>query len=140
MERIANPVTGRADDGARPAPPPTPLMVVCRYGFALLIPVFVLIDVAVAPTRGPEDWWIPMVPFLVALTLLTAGANGSWWRPVPWGGWQAGMFVELGVLLVGAMVALVVGPLAMTVTTTLLIGAVLGIGAAHLWRSRPRRP
>ena len=49
MERIANPVTGRVDDDdARPVPPPTRLMVLCRYGFALLIPVFVLIDVAAA--------------------------------------------------------------------------------------------
>lgn len=140
MERIANPVTGRVDDDTRPAPPPTRLMVLCRYGFALLIPVFVLIDLAVAPTREPGDWWMPLVPLLVAFALLAAGAQGSWWGPAPRGAWQAGMLAELGAILVGAIVALVVGPLAMTVTMILLIGAVLGIGAAQLWRSLPQRP
>ncbi|MGC5078077.1 hypothetical protein [Agrococcus sp. DT81.2] len=140
MERIANPVSGRVDDDDAAALPPTRLMVVCRYGLALLIPVFVLVDVAMAQTRGPGEWWIPLVPFVIAFTLLTAGAHGSWWRPAPRGAWQAGMIAVIAVLAVGAIVAVVVGPPAMTVTTTLLIGAVIGVGAAQLWRMRSERP
>lgn len=138
MERIPNPVTGSLDDGSMPVLPPTRLTVLCRYGFALWLPLFVLISMALADAG--LHGWIVSVTLMVPMLLLAAGAHGSWWRPAPWDTWQAGTLVEIVVLLVGTIVAVMVGPLAMTVTVTLLIGGVLGVGASQLWRSRHAAP
>ncbi|MGM1028622.1 MAG: hypothetical protein ACQEWM_01980 [Actinomycetota bacterium] len=134
MERIANPVTGSLDDGSMPAVPPTRLMVLCRYGFALWLPVYVLASMALADT-GMQSWAVHFA-LMIPMLLLAAGANGSWWRPAPWGAWQAWTLVEIGVLLLGTIVAVMAGPLAMTVAMTLLIGGALGVAASHVRRAR----
>jgi hypothetical protein len=134
MERIANPVTGRTDDGSMLRVPPTRLMVACRYALALLTPIYVAVAVLGAEQLS---WWVTLGLYMLVLLPLSAGANGSWWRTAPWDVWPASGLAAAGVLLVGLLVTVVTGErLVMVLASTLIVGAVLGVGAAHAWRHR----
>lgn len=134
MERIPNPVTGSLDDGSMPDVAPTPLMVLCRYALALLTPIYVA-----AAVVGAEQlpWWWLFVAYIVVLLPLTAGAHGSWWRSQSWDAWHTSGLAVGGVLVVGLVVTIATGePLVMVLASTLVVGAVLGVGASQLWRAR----
>jgi|GEM_PF-3957193 len=135
MERIANPVSGRVESAPRRAAPQvTRGMLLCRYACAFLAPALLLVWCLL-----PQDGWhrIALLGAWLVLSLpLSAGANGSWWS-APWDVWHASMAVE-SVVIIGAMgwSMLSGDPLVIPFAMTLLVGAVLGAGATHLWRSR----
>lgn len=162
MEPIASPAEGRAERApestaphptaiptardprapgsaaSRPVTPePTPVMLVCRYAYAFLVPVLTLVW-SLLPTLGPER--IVLVVTWLALSLpLSAGANGSL-RSTRWTAWHLGMAIESVVLIVAMAWGTLSGDgLVIPFAMTLLMGAVLGFGAAQLWRSLQRR-
>ncbi len=130
--RVPNPVTGRGDEDAQPRPV-TPLMVVGRYSFALLIPALMLIWFALPEDAGR---WPVLVVGLLMISVVSPVAHGSWWG-TSWPispGWGAAMLAELAVLTVGMVVSILTDEtLVLTFAATLLVGAVLGAAARHGW-------
>lgn len=137
-ERIANPMEGRIAHRASPAPP-TRLMLLSRYAYAFLAPAGLLVW-SLLPAGEVVGRTLLIVAWLIVAAPLSAGANGSWTWMAPFGGWQIGMLIE-GFALMGALAwgMLADDPLVMPFATTLLMGAVLGMGAMQLWQSLQRR-
>lgn len=131
--RVANPVSGRIDAGYDERPVTT-LMVLCRYAFAIVLPVWIALAVLQAEVW---PWWWALTGYLLVGLPLSAGAHGSWWRPSPCSSWHVGTLAQLPVLLIATAWAILADdPMVMVVAAALLVGATLGIGGLQLLQRR----
>lgn len=139
MERIANPVAGRVHGGWTPAPPPTRLMLVCRYGYALWVACGLLVGGA-TPDGASIVFWLAFPVWMIGSWILGAGANGSWWRSAPFDAWHLGVIILVVVFTVALGWGLLADDrLVPAFAATAMIGAVLGVGALQAWQSVQRR-
>ncbi|MGM1028623.1 MAG: hypothetical protein ACQEWM_01985 [Actinomycetota bacterium] len=138
MERIANPMSAGVSSWAS-APPPTRLMLVCRYAWPLWVAAGIFVWSARAEDQWPQWWMVASMTWMVGSWLLGAGANGSWWSG-PFDAWHIGMGIVSTVLIVALGWSLLVDDRLISAFAAMAtIGAVLGVAGLHAWRSMQRR-
>lgn len=136
-ERIVNPMDGRVERRRSAAPPPTRLMVLCRYALPLVVASGLLVWSALPDPLG-TGLLAPWTVWLVTCWMLGAGANGSWWSG--WvDAWHLGMAIQTAVLVLALAWSLIADDrLVIAFAATATIGAVLGIAALHGWQALQR--
>lgn len=139
LGQVANPMERRVERVRSSAPPPTRLMLLCRYAWPLWAAAGMLVWSARVEDAMPQFWVLSMA-WMLSSWILGAGANGSWWRSAPFDGWHLGMAIVSSVLVVALGWSLLTDDrLAVAFAAMAAIGAVLGVAALHAWQCLERR-